>query len=500
MKYILAIDQGTTGSRAVIYDKKGAVVVSSYEEFPQYFPKPGWVEHDPEEIWKSVLNTINRVLRKVDPSSIKAIGITNQRETTVVWDKETGKPIYNALVWQCRRTSRRCHVLMKKKGISEKIRNKTGLPIDAYFSATKLEWILKNVPEAKQKLKQDQLCFGTTDSWILWKLTGGKVHATDYTNASRTMLFNIETKQWDKDLTETLIVGAGLKSAHVLTMLPRVQKSSSVFGKTVKNGKLPANIMISGIAGDQQAALFGQACFSAGTMKNTYGTGAFALLNTGRKRVNSKYGLITTIGCGANGEPIYVLEGAIFIAGAAIQWLRDGLQIIASAKETEKMSLSLNDNEGVYFVPALVGLGAPYWNQTARGIISGITRGTTKAHLVRATVEAMAYQTKDVIAAMIKDSEMKIMELRVDGGAVANDFLCQFQADILGCDIVRPKIIESTSLGAAYLAGLAVGYWKDSSDIAKHWQKDKVFKPKMELKNVRKFYKGWQTAISMINK
>ena len=388
MKYILSIDQGTTGSRAVIYDKKGQVIASAYQEFPQYFPKPGWVEHDPEEIWQSVKNSIDKVLRKVDPKSISAIGITNQRETTVVWNKKTGKPVYNAIVWQCRRTAKRCDQLKKKH--EKIIRKKTGLPVDAYFSATKIQWILSNliVGEGLVSSRSDSrsaprsdLCFGTTDSWILWNLTGGKVHATDYTNASRTMLFNIETKKWDQDLLKIFKVPA--------SMLPKVQKSSSMFGKTVKISKLPEGIPIAGIAGDQQAALFGQACFKPASIKNTYGTGAFILMNTGKKRIDSKHGLITTIGCDAKGGPVYVLEGAIFIAGAAIQWLRDGLGVISSAKQTQKMAMSLADNEGVYFVPALVGLGAPYWDQNARGMISGITRGTTKNHLVRAALEAM---------------------------------------------------------------------------------------------------------------
>lgn len=486
-KYILSIDQGTTGSRAVVYEREGRQVASAYQEFPQYFPKPGWVEHNPEEIWRSVDNSIQNVLKKIPPHSIAAIGITNQRETTVIWDRETGRPVYNAIVWQCRRTAGRCEELKKKKGEAEFFRKRTGLPIDAYFSATKIEWILENVPGALKRAQQGRLLFGTTDSWILWKLTGGSVHATDYTNASRTMLFNIKKLEWDN---------AVLKKFRIpKQILPRVKQSSSFFGKTITIKKLPAGIPISGIAGDQQAALFGQACFNPGSMKNTYGTGCFILLNTGKKCVFSKYGLITTLGCGKKGEPVYVLEGAVFIAGAAIQWLRDGLKVLSNASESERMALQVKSTEGVYFVPALVGLGAPYWDQDARGAIFGITRGTTGNHIVRAALEAMCYQTKDVFDAMQKDSGLKIKDLRVDGGAVANNFLCQFQADMLHVNIIRPKIIEITSLGAAYLAGLAVGYWKNAQEIKKCWQKDKIFKPKIKKNIVSSLYNGWQKAI-----
>lgn len=487
MKYILSIDQGTTGSRAVVYDKRGRIIASTYQEFPQYFPKPGWVEHDPEEIWQSVNSSLQKVLSCVDPQSILAIGITNQRETTIIWDRQTGLPVYNAIVWQCRRTSKRCDQLKKFKQ-DKIIRDKTGLPIDAYFSATKIEWILKNVKNAAQKAQQGQLAFGTTDSWILWKLTGGKVHATDYTNASRTMLFNIEQLKWDEDLLKKFKIPKSL--------LPEVKISSGFFGETVKFKKLPAGIPITGMAGDQQAALFGQACFKPGTMKNTYGTGAFALLNTGKKRIRSQHGLITTLGCGSKGEPVYVLEGAIFIAGAAIQWLRDGLGILACASESEKLAELVKDTEGVYFVPALVGLGAPHWNSNVRGMITGLTRGTTRAHLIRAALEAMCYQTKDVIDAMQKDSGLKVKELRVDGGAVANNFLCQFQADILQNDVIRPKVIETTSLGAAYLAGLAVGYWQDSKEIEKCWSKERIFKVK--LKQSKQLYAGWKKVVALV--
>jgi glycerol kinase len=488
MKYILAIDQGTTGSRAIIYDKSGNKVASAYEEFPQYFPKPGWVEHNPGEIWASVNNTLQKVLAKVPAGSIAAIGITNQRETTLVWDRVTGKPVYNAIVWQCRRTAARCDQLKKQKGASAFFRQRTGLPIDAYFSATKIEWILKNVRGAMSRAQKGELCFGTADSWVLWKLTGGKNHATDYTNASRTMIFNIRSKIWDKDL---------LKKFNVpVNMLPEVKKSSGFFGNTIKINKLPAGIPVCGIAGDQQSALFGQACFEPGTMKNTYGTGAFMLLNTGNKFIISQAGLITTLGCGAQGEPVYVLEGAVFIAGAAIQWLRDKLTLLKRSSDSGMIAESVKDNAGVYFVPAFVGLGAPYWDQNCRGAIFGLTRGTRAEHIVRSGLEAICFQTRDVIEAMQKDSRLSIKDLRVDGGASANDFLCQFQADILGIKVIRPKVIEITSLGAAFLAGLKAGYWKNSKQIKGCWKIDKVFKPKMPTKEANRIYAGWIDAVN----
>jgi len=487
VKYILAIDQGTTGSRAILYDKNAKQKASAYKEFTQYFPKPGWVEHNPRQIWQSVLDSVQNVLKKVPNAKIQAIGITNQRETTVVWDKTTSQPVYNAIVWQCRRTSKRCDELKKKKKEVEFFKTRTGLPIDAYFSATKIEWILKNVKGALLKAKQGKLLFGTTDAWILWKLTNGAVHATDFTNASRTMLFNIKTLDWD----EKIIKKFGIPK----TMLPCVKNSSGIFGKTAAHGKLPSGIPITGIAGDQQAALFGQGCFKPGTMKNTYGTGCFMLLNTGKKCVKSKHGLITTLGCSDSGKPVYALEGAIFIAGAAIQWLRDGLGILAKSCLSEKMARSVKDNAGVYFVPALVGLGAPYWDQDARGGIFGITRGTKKGHIVRAALEAMCYQTKDVLSAMQKDSGLKICSLQVDGGAVVNNFLCQFQADILGIRVIRPQTIEITSLGAAYLAGLAVGFWKDAAQIKQYWRKDRVFAPKISKAKADVLYKQWQHAV-----
>jgi len=487
MEYILAIDQGTTGSRTILYNKKGEVKASVYQEFPQYFPKPGWVEHNPVGIWKSVNNTLQAVLKKVPGAKIAAIGITNQRETTIVWDKETGKPVYNAIVWQCRRTAERCNRLKKDKREVALFKRRTGLPIDAYFSATKIEWVLKNVPGALAKAKAGKLYFGTTDTWVLWKLTGGAVHATDYTNASRTMLFNINKLEWDDGIIK--------KFGIPKKILPEVKNSSGVFGRTVKIGRLPRGIPITGIAGDQQAALFGQACFEAGTMKNTYGTGAFVLLNTGKRRPISKYGLAITLGCGPRGEPIYVMEGSIFVAGSAIQWLRDGLKLLAYASLSEEMAKSAGSNDGVYFVPALVGMGAPFWDQDARGTIFGLTRGTKKSHIVRAALEAMCYQTKDVLVAMQKDTHLRVRKLKVDGGAAANNFLCQFQADILGVTVIRPKNIQTTSLGAAYLAGLQVGYWKNANEIRKIWKQDRIFRPKMPHPHAAGLYKGWQKAL-----
>jgi glycerol kinase len=487
VKYILAIDQGTTGSRVVLYDKSGKKALSSYREFPQAFPKPGWVEHDPHDLWKSVNSSIQDVLKRAPRNKIAAIGITNQRETTILWDKDTGRPVHNAIVWQCRRTAPRCDELKKRVKTAEFFKKRTGLPIDAYFSATKIEWILKNVPGVAARAKAGKILFGTTDTWILWKLTGGRVHATDYTNASRTMLFNIESLKWDGDILEYFKIPKNI--------LPEVKRSSGVFGSTIKTGYLPAGIPISGIAGDQQAALFGQTCFDAGEIKNTYGTGSFILLNAGKRRPVSKHGLITTLACGPSGEPVYALEGAVFAAGAAIQWLRDGLKIIERASDSERLARSVKDNGGVYFVPALVGLGAPYWDQDARGLISGITRGTKRGHIARAAIEAICYQSKDVMLAMERDTAFKIRSLKVDGGAVSNDLLCQLQSDILGREVVRPRGIETTSLGAAYLAGLAVGYWKSSRDLKKCWKIDRVFKPRMPKSAAEKLYKGWLSAV-----
>ncbi|MBN1595437.1 glycerol kinase GlpK [candidate division FCPU426 bacterium] len=488
MKAILAIDQGTTGSRAILFNPRGQKIAGAYREFSQYFPRPGWVEHNAEEIWLSVRATIQKVLAAAPHVSIAAIGIANQRETTVLWDRETGRPLHHAIVWQCRRTADRCLALSRRKGTAALVRRKTGLPLDAYFSGTKLEWLLQHLPSAPSLARQGRLCFGTTDSWVLWQLTGGKVHATDYTNASRTMLFDIEKRRWDPSLLGMFSLPASL--------LPEVKPSSGIFGYTVRLGRLPAGIPIAGIAGDQQAALFGQTCFTPGTIKNTYGTGCFLLLNTGSTRIHSQRGLITTLGCDHAGRPVYVLEGAVFIAGAAVQWLRDGLQILPRASRSEKMALALPANDGVYFVPAFVGLGAPYWDQNARGLISGLTRGTRREHLVRAALEAMAYSTRDVLDTMKKESGLALSSLRVDGGAAANAFLCQFQADILGLPVIRPRLLELTALGAAYLAGLAAGVWPSSRIIQKQWQLDRRFVPRRPKAQADQFYQGWLQAVA----
>jgi glycerol kinase len=489
MKHVLAIDQGTTGSRAVLYDKRGRTVAAAYEEISQHFPRPGWVEHDPEEIWRSVYRPIQKVLNRLPGSSIEAIGIANQRETTVIWDRKTGRPIHNAIVWQCRRTADRCRRLEAEKGTAALIRRRTGLPIDAYFSATKAEWILKRAGRGRN-FKGAGLCFGNTDAWLLWKLTGGKRHATDPTNASRTMLFNIDSLSWDDELCGLFNVPKAI--------LPEVLPSSGEFGRTTRLGRLPAGIPILGMAGDQQAALFGQAGFGPGAIKNTYGTGCFILMNTGRKRIDSKHGLITTLACGPEGEAAYALEGSVFVAGAAIQWLRDQLGILRTAAESEAMALSVEDNAGVYFVPAFVGLGAPYWDAAARGTIVGLTRGADKNHLVRAALEAMAYSTRDVLETMRRDSGLKIKELRIDGGAAANGFLCQFQANILGIPVLRPKTIETTSLGAAYLAGLAAGFWRDTAEIERFWALDKEFAPVMVRRRAEGLYGGWKAAVARV--
>lgn len=487
MKYILAIDQGTTGSRVVLYDKFGRKRAGAYQEFPQHFPRPGWVEHDPHDLWNSVNKSIQRVLKKAPGVTLAAIGLANQRETTILWDKDTGRPVYRAIVWQCRRSAGRCAELKRKYDRGDFFRRRTGLPVDAYFSASKIEWILRNVPGALAKAKAGKILFGTPDTWILWKLTGGRIHATDYTNASRTLLFNIATLQWDDDLLEIFKIPRAI--------LPAVRPSSGIFGRSIKLGRLPAGIPIAGIAGDQQAALFGQAAFNPGEIKNTYGTGSFILLNTGRKRPFSSHGLITTLACGPAGEPVYALEGSVFVAGAVIQWLRDGLRIIKTASDSEKLARSVKDNGGVYFVPALAGLGAPYWDPAARGLLAGITRGTRRGHIARAALEAICYQTKDVVLAMEKDSGLKIRSLKVDGGAVSNDLLCQLQADILDRAVVRPKVIEITSLGAAYLAGLAVGYWRNAAEIRGHRKIDRIFRPKMSGRVAQAMYGGWLAAV-----
>jgi glycerol kinase len=486
MSHVLAIDQGTTGSRAIVFDRRGRVVASAYEEFPQYFPRPGWVEHDPEEIWRSVYRTVQKALDSVPARTIAAVGITNQRETTVVWDRKTCRPAAHAIVWQCRRTAPRCRELAAVPGLPKLIRKKTGLPIDAYFSATKAEWILDR-GGLRDKARRGRLAFGTTDSWVLWKLTGGASHATDPTNASRTMLFNIRKLDWDADLLRLFGVPAA--------MLPRVLPSSGEFGRTVRTGRLPAGLPVMGIAGDQQAALFGQAGFRTGAIKNTYGTGAFIVLNTGRDLVESRHGLVTTVACGPGGKAVYALEGSVFVAGAAIQWLRDQLGILRTAGASEAAAAAVPDNAGVYFVPAFVGLGAPYWDAEARGTIVGLTRGAGRNHLVRAAVEAMAYSTRDVLETMRKDSGLRIRELRVDGGASANDLLCRFQADLLGLPVVRPKTIETTSLGAAYLAGLGAGVWESTAALERLAVDQRRFTPAMSRGQADRLYAGWQAAV-----
>lgn len=485
-QYILSLDQGTTSSRAILFNQKSNILASEQREFKQIFPQPSWVEHDAEEIWNTQLRVARQVLKKkkIKPQQIAAIGITNQRETTVVWDKKTGKPIHNAIVWQDRRTAKICDKLTKD-GWEKYVRNNTGLVIDAYFSGTKVKWLLDNVKGARKRAEKGELLFGTIDSWLVWKLTGGKVHVTDYSNASRTMLFNIKTLKWDKKMLKALNIPEA--------MLPEVKSSSTVYGET--SSKLfGEKIKIAGIAGDQQAALFGQACHRKGMAKNTYGTGCFMLMNAGNKFVKSKSGLLTTIAWGLNGKVTYALEGSVFIAGAAIQWLRDGLEMINQSPDSEYYASKVNHTDGVYVVPAFAGLGAPYWDMYARGAIFGLTRGTTKAHFIRATLESLAYQSKDVLTAMQKDAKLPLATLRVDGGASANNLLMQFQSDILGVNVQRPKVIETTALGAAYLAGLAVGYWK-KSEISKNWQIDKTFKPEMKTIDRDKLYKGWQKAI-----
>lgn len=486
-KYILALDQGTTSSRAIVFDENGLIKGVTNREFTQIYPKPGWVEHDPLEIWGSQIGVAKEVLGKADVSinDIAAIGITNQRETTVVWDKATGQPVYNAIVWQCRRTAPICDNL-KEKGWSDKIRAKTGLVVDAYFSGTKVKWILDNVEGVREKAEKGEVLFGNIDTWLIWKLTEGKVHVTDYSNASRTMLFNIHDLKWDDEILEELNIPKA--------MLPEVKPSSHVYGHTseeVIGGKIP----IAGIAGDQQAALFGQACYTPGTAKNTYGTGCFMLMNTGEKAVASDSGLLTTIAWGVDGKVEYALEGSIFIAGAVVQWLRDELRIIDNAAQSEELATKVEDTNGVYLVPAFVGLGAPYWDMYARGTIVGLTRGAKREHIIRAALESITYQTRDVLEAMQKDSGITLTELKVDGGAVANNFLMQFQSDILGVPVARPKVTETTALGAAYLAGLAVGYWKDKADIAQKWQIDKNFKPEMSGADRDGLYKGWKKAV-----
>lgn len=487
MKYILSLDQGTTSSRAILFDQNGQMHSAVQKEFKQYYPQPGWVEHDAMEIWETQLEVARQAIAKqgISLEDIAAIGITNQRETSILWDKRNGRPVYHAIVWQCRRTAPYCDSL-QEAGWTEKIQEKTGLLIDAYFSATKIRWILQNVPEAKALEESGNLLFGTIDTWLIWNLTGGQVHATDYSNASRTMLFNIHTLEWDKELLELLEIPASI--------LPEVRPSSGVFGSTLPI-LFGAAIPIAGAAGDQQSALFGQACFSPGTAKNTYGTGGFLLMNTGDKPVSSKNGLVTTIAWGLDGKITYALEGSIFVAGAAIQWLRDELKLISSAGETEGLCREVEDARGVYLVPAFVGLGAPYWDPYARGILTGLTRGANRCHIVRAAVESMAYQTYDVLHAMEQDAGIPLAELRVDGGAAANTFLLQFQSDITGVPVLRPSVLETTALGAAYLAGLAVGYWKDLTEIRRNWQVSCAFSPEATKEDAAEKVTGWHHAV-----
>lgn len=489
-KYIMALDQGTTSSRCIIYDKKGNMVSMAQKEFTQIYPKPGWVEHDAMEIWSTQMGVAQEALLKINCTheDIEAIGITNQRETTVVWDKETGIPIYNAIVWQCRRTAEYCDELIAR-GYGDMIRSKTGLLIDSYFSGTKLKWILDNVEGARKKAEEGKLLFGTIETWLIWKLTEGKVHVTDYSNASRTMMFNINTLEWDKEILELLDIPR--------EMLPEPKPSSCVYGLSATN-IFGGPIKISGAAGDQQSALFGQTCFAAGEGKNTYGTGCFLLINTGEKPVFSQNGLVTTIAWGLDGKVNYALEGSVFVCGAAVQWLRDELNIIENSAQSESMACKVSDAGGLYVVPAFVGLGAPYWDPYARGAVLGITRGANKYHLVRATLESMAYQTKDLIDAMVEDLGEELISLKVDGGASANNFLMQFQADILGCEVKRPVCIETTSLGAAYLAGLATGYWDSKEDVIENWQVERVFSPNMDEEKREELLKGWKKAVSCV--
>ena len=484
MTFILALDQGTTSSRTIVFDETGSVVATAQKEFRQIFPKPGWVEHDANEIWATQLFTAQEVLRKagLNASDIAGIGITNQRETTVVWDRDTGVPIHHAIVWQDRRTAGRCDQL-KARGLTATIKRKTGLVVDAYFSGTKLEWILKNVPGARAKAKAGKLAFGTIDTWLIWNLTGGRVHVTDPSNASRTMLFNLKG-DWDNELLKLLGVPR--------SMLPEVRSSSEVYGQTTLLG---GSIPIAGIAGDQQAALFGQACTQPGMVKNTYGTGCFMLMNTGTKPTPSKHNLLTTVAWRIGNRTEYALEGSIFIAGAVVQWLRDGLGIIKSSSEVEALAAQVTDPEGVYLVPAFAGLGAPHWDQYARGLVAGVTRGTTAAHIARAALEGIAFQVADVLRAMEADARIKLKELRVDGGASANNLLMQFQSNLLGVPVVRPRITETTALGAAYLAGLAVGYWKDQKQIAAQWQVDRKFTPSMKAGERKRLETGWRKAL-----
>lgn len=486
-KYVMALDQGTTSSRCILFNKKGEIQSMAQKEFSQIYPKPGWVEHNPMEIWSSQLAVTTEAMAMVgaSPKDIMGIGITNQRETTIVWDKVTGEPVYNAIVWQCRRTAEKVDELVAE-GYGDIIREKTGLVPDAYFSATKIAWILENVPGAREKADRGELLFGTVDSWLIWNLTKGEVHVTDYTNASRTMIYDIHRLCWDEEILSLLHIPA--------SMLPDVKPSSCIYGyteNTILGGKIP----IAGIAGDQQAALFGQCCFSKGQVKNTYGTGCFLLMNTGTEAITSRNGLLTTIAASCGDQVEYALEGSVFVAGSAVQWLRDGMRMIKSASQTEEYTSKADDTTGVYVVPAFAGMGAPYWNPYARGTIVGITRGCKKEHFIRATLESIAYQTYDVLKAMEEDAEVSIAGLKVDGGASANNFLMQFQADILGARVYRPECIETTALGAAYLAGLACGYWKSREEICENWQLGKEFIHKMGEVHRGQLLKGWKKAV-----
>lgn len=485
-KYVMALDAGTTSNRCILFNQKGEVCSVAQRAFTQYFPKPGWVEHDADEIWASQLGVAVEALNKISAKAedIAAIGITNQRETAIVWDKNTGEPIYNAIVWQCRRTSAYCDSL-KEKGLTDKFREKTGLVIDAYFSGTKIKWILDNVEGARERAEKGELLFGTVDTWLIWKLTKGKVHVTDYSNASRTMLFNIKDLCWDEEILKELNIPR--------CMLPEVKPSSCVYGTTDYFG---GEVKIAGAAGDQQAALFGQTCFNAGEAKNTYGTGCFLLMNTGEKPVFSNNGLVTTIAWGIDGKVNYALEGSIFVAGAAIQWLRDEMRLIDSSIDSEYMASKVSDTNGCYVVPAFTGLGAPHWDQYARGTIVGITRGVNKSHIIRATLESLAYQTHDVITAMKADSNIDLRALKVDGGASANNLLMQIQSDIIAAPVLRPKCVETTAMGAAYLAGLAVGYWSSKEDVIQNWAIDRVFEPSISENDRAKRIKGWNKALT----
>lgn len=487
-KFILSIDQGTTSSRAILFDKEGKDRFTAQQEFTQYFPNPGWVEHNANEIWSSVLSVIAGVLsqQNIEAEQIEGIGITNQRETTVVWDKVTGEPIYNAIVWQSRQSDSICNEL-NENGYESTFRDKTGLLIDPYFSGTKVKWILDNVDGARARAENGELIFGTIDTWLIWKLSNGKTHVTDYTNASRTLMYNIYDLKWDDELLEILTVPK--------SMLPEVKPSSHIYTETHPDLFFGHSVPIAGIAGDQQAALFGQACFEDGMVKNTYGTGCFMLMNTGEKPVKSNNGLLTTIAWGLDGKVEYALEGSIFVAGSAIQWLRDGLRMFRYSPESEEYAKRVDSTDGVYVVPAFVGLGAPYWDSDVRGSIFGLTRGTTKEHFIRATLDSLAYQTKDVLDAMEKDSGISLKKLRVDGGAVANNVLMQFQSDLLQVPVERPVINETTALGSAYLAGLAIGFWKNKEEIANHWKIDETFEPNMEIDKRDKLYSGWQKAV-----